>query len=137
MITDKEIAESVENKLNCAIKKALADGIPLSRNIEYRARIKYHGFVNAYWDYRRNVAGAVRYTYALDMIIIDTEVKYEHQQYDAARVLRLSNIYMFEAIDKGFQGYEYSDVAIGRTALSKLLFNAGASVRRNHDSLSR
>lgn len=131
-MNDKEITAYVEEKLSCAIKIALAEGIPITKGTQYRAVARPHGFTTHYWDYRRRAnTNAINTTYALDLIIIGKQVNMGEGRatYAIGRALLLPNKQLASCLDNGFSGHDFEDCDIRHAPLSRPLYDTGRRLR--------
>lgn len=130
MITEEELVQYAKQKLECAIRVAMSQGILLGSKGASRVIPRPHGFNTCYWDYRRNRVGAPSTTYGLDAIIVGSIVITGiTQQHAVGRALHLPNKYLSNSIDCGFQSYSLSDCDDSRTPLSQKLYYLGRGLR--------
>jgi hypothetical protein len=140
MMTDVDIANRAESKLDCMIRGGIQKGIPASRQ-SYRAVPYAHGFSTYHWDYRRTPNRTIAATYALDLLIIGHRVDNHDMNivYSMSTALQLPHKLLSDSIDRGFQGYNFDDCEITDrhsnvklVVLSKRLYAVGANLRTKY-----
>jgi hypothetical protein len=130
-MTDKELAQYVEKKINCAATMAYRIGVPLTRNGGYRVVPKLHGYQTSFYDYRRRRDNSFQYTYMIDIPLVGTR-SHGDVVGDLSRIFLLPNCYLTQSIDCGFQGANYSDCYITTTLLSRSLFDLGIRLKNSN-----
>jgi hypothetical protein len=121
-----DLATILDNKLDCAIKCALRDGLPVCLSSGYRATCDQNKLI---WDYRRDRNRNLVPMFVGDLILIGRKSITHVPSMDIARIITLGRYYYINSFEVGIGGGHYGDAQYNDD-VSATFYNVGANMRK-------